>query len=75
MRIRLKDEDRNVLDSAAKRTGQSTSAWARSNLLKIANGQMPTDVTGAEAKILEELRAGKVEVFAAEERGWRSCEP
>jgi uncharacterized protein (DUF1778 family) len=37
LRIRLTDDERQLLDDAANIEGQPTSSWAREMLIKIAN--------------------------------------
>lgn len=39
LRIRLTDEERAIIDAAAKVAGRATSSWSRDILLQVANKQ------------------------------------
>lgn len=45
LRIRLTEEDRQILESAAELSGLDTSTWARSILLRSAKRKAPTIIT------------------------------
>jgi len=53
LRIRLTEDDRQILDSAADLSGEDTSTWARTVLLRNAKRKSATIVTEWTRRVVE----------------------